>query len=192
SQPVELWAGNSGSTIRMIAGLLAGLPFRSQIDGDSSLRLRPMRRIMDPLRTMGAQIEARQDDFPPLVILGRTLKPTHYRSPVASAQIKTCVLMAGLEADGTTTFIEPAQSRNHTELMLPEFGVPVVVDPAEPGQRIRIQGGRELSPVNYQVPGDLSSAAFFIGAGVLGRGSILSIKGVGLNPTRSGFLDVLD
>jgi len=100
--------------------------------------------------------------------------------------------MAGLEADGTTTVIEPARSRNHTELMLPEFGVPVLVEPAGPGEQIRIEGGRELRPVNYQVPGDLSSAAFFIAAAVLGNGSSLSIKGVGLNPTRSGFLDVLD
>ena len=188
---VQLWAGNSGSTIRMISGLLAGASISSQIDGDSSLRRRPMRRILEPLRLMGAQIEAREDNFPPLFISGRQLKPISYQSPIASAQIKTCVLMAGLQASGNTTFVEPTQSRDHTELMLPVFGLPVSIKQTAGGQKLSIEGGRELSPVNYHVPGDLSSAAFFIAAAVLAQGSRLNIKEVGLNPTRSGFLDVL-
>jgi 3-phosphoshikimate 1-carboxyvinyltransferase len=192
SEPVHLWAGNSGSTIRMIAGLLAGSSLDSEIDGDPSLRRRPMRRIMSPLRLMGAQIEAREDNYPPLRIAGRPLRAIHFDSPVASAQIKTCVLLAGLGACGATVFTEPAQSRNHTELMLPEFGVSLTIDECGPGRRIVLEGGQPLRPVNYQVPGDLSSAAFFIAAALVAPGSSLAIKGVGLNPTRSGFLDVLD
>jgi 3-phosphoshikimate 1-carboxyvinyltransferase len=192
AQPVQLWAGNSGSTIRMISGLLAGASLTAQIDGDSSLQRRPMRRIMEPLRLMGAKIEASQDNFPPLLISGRQLRPIRYHSPVASAQIKTCVLMAGLQARGKTVFVEPAQSRDHTELMLPQFGIQAVVEQTAEGRQITIEGGHELRPVNYHVPGDLSSAAFFIAAAVLGQESTLAIKGVGLNPTRSGFLDVLE
>jgi len=192
AQPVRLWAANSGSTIRMISGLLAGAPITSQIDGDSSLRRRPMRRIIEPLRQMGAQIEASKDNFPPLLISGRQLKPILYRSPIASAQIKTCVLMAGLHARGKTTFVEPSPSRDHSEVMLPAFGVPVSVEPTTEGWKISIEGGHELMPVSYHVPGDLSSAAFFIAAALLGQGSNVAIKGVGLNPTRSGFLDTLE
>jgi 3-phosphoshikimate 1-carboxyvinyltransferase len=190
-RPVELWAANSGSTIRMIAGLVSGAAVKSNIDGDDSLRRRPMRRIIEPLRLMGAQIEAQGDNYPPLAITGRPLKGITYPSPVPSAQIKTCILMAGLGADGTTVLIEPSQSRDHTELMLPEFGVPVSVQLSEIGQRITIQGGQELLPVDYSVPGDLSSAAFFTAGALLCYDSSLAIKRVGLNPTRSGFLDVL-
>jgi 3-phosphoshikimate 1-carboxyvinyltransferase len=176
----------------MISGVLAGTSLIAQIDGDSSLRRRPMRRIMDPLRLMGARIEASQDNFPPLLISGRQLTPIEYQSPISSAQIKTCVLMAGLQARGRTVFVEPSQSRDHTEIMLPQFGIPVSVKVTDDGRQISIEGGRELEPVNYHVPGDLSSAAFFIAAAVLAQGSTLVIRGVGLNPTRSGFLDVLE
>jgi 3-phosphoshikimate 1-carboxyvinyltransferase len=175
----------------MIAGLLAGASLNSAIDGDDSLRRRPMRRIIEPLRRMGAEIDAREHNYPPLRITGQPLQAISYQSPVPSAQIKTCVLMAGLGADGTTVVVEPSQSRNHTELILPAFGVGVLIEPAERGQQIKIEGGRELLPVDYHVPGDLSSAAFFIAAAVLCPGSRLVIKDVGLNPTRSAFLDVL-
>jgi 3-phosphoshikimate 1-carboxyvinyltransferase len=175
----------------MIAGLLAGASLKSTIDGDDSLRRRPMRRIIEPLRLMGAHITAQGDNYPPLGITGRPLKAITYQSPIPSAQIKTCILMAGLQADGTTVLTEPSQSRDHTELMLPEFGVAVSVRRAEPGQQITINGGQELRPVNYQVPGDLSSAAFFTAAALLCPGSTVCIKGVGLNPTRAGFLEVL-
>jgi 3-phosphoshikimate 1-carboxyvinyltransferase len=175
----------------MIAGLLAGASLRSSIDGDQSLRQRPMGRIIEPLRRMGALIEARQNNYPPLAITGRPLKAISYQSPVPSAQIKTCVLMAGLAAEGPTVLVEPSQSRDHTELMLPAFGIPVSVQPVEAGHQITIHGRRELVPVNYHVPGDLSSAAFFIAAALLCPGSSLVVKRVGLNPTRSAFLDVL-
>src|SRR5262249_13647988 len=123
---------------------------------------------------------------------GRPLKPISYHSTVASAQIKTCVLMAGLAVDGTTTFVEPAQSRNHTELMLPQFGVDVVDQPAGAGRQVRIEGGQELTPVDYRVPGGRPSVAFFVAAATLCPESSIVIRGVGLNPTRAGFLEVLD
>src|SRR2546428_12871649 len=164
-RPVEpvprLDAGNSGSTIRMLSGLLAGQDFTSEFDGDASLRRRPMGRIIEPLRQMGAHIDSASGNFPPLVIQGRKLRAIDYASPVASAQVKTCVLFAGLLAEGRTTFHERAPSRNHTELMLKEFGAPVEF---ESSGAVSVEGLRELKPVAYKVPGDLSSAAFFIAA----------------------------
>jgi 3-phosphoshikimate 1-carboxyvinyltransferase len=185
----HLDAANSGSTIRMLSGLLAGQGFISEIDGDASLRRRPMGRIIEPLGLMGARVEGTRGSFAPLTIRGTKLRAINYASPVASAQVKTCVLFAGLLAEGRTTFSEPAPSRNHTELMLKHFGVPIEV---EPSGAVNIEGLRELKPAAYQVPGDLSSAAFFIAAATILEDSELLIRGVGLNPTRMAFIEVLN
>jgi 3-phosphoshikimate 1-carboxyvinyltransferase len=183
----ELDAGNSGSTIRMLSGILAAQPFRSRIGGDDSLSRRPMDRIMQPLTQMGASITARDGRFPPLVIQGAHLRPIEYSLPVPSAQVKTCVLFAGLHAEGQTTVWEPVRSRDHTEIALREFGAEVAVE----RQKITIQGGARLEARDLTVPSDLSSAAFFIVAALLVRESDLVIRGVGLNPTRSALLDFL-
>ena len=188
--PVSLDAGNSGSTIRMIAGLLSGQEFGSFVDGDGSLRRRPMKRIIEPLRLMGAEINAIDGNYPPLRINGRALRGIDYQSPVASAQIKSCVLLAGLIADGSTTVSEPVQSRNHTELMLPVFGAKARSYP-DIQNRFSVEGGGGLKPVDYAVPGDLSAAAFFVAAASAITGSRIVIKNVGLNPTRSAFVDLV-
>jgi 3-phosphoshikimate 1-carboxyvinyltransferase len=180
-------AGNSGSTIRMLSGILAAQPFATRIGGDESLSRRPMARIMEPLRQMGAAIEARDNRFPPLTIRGATLQPITYTLPVASAQVKSCVLLAGLFAEGRTTVHEPLRTRDHTELALREFGADVDVEKLA----ITVTGRPRLQARDLRVPGDLSSAAFFIAAALLVPGSTLTIHGVGLNPTRSTLLDVL-
>ncbi len=180
-------AGNSGSTIRMLSGILAAQPFRSRISGDESLSRRPMQRIMKPLAQMGAQIQAREDRFPPLEITGGALHPIAYELPVPSAQVKTCVLFAGLFAEGETVVIEPVRSRDHTEIALREFGADIHVDRG----RITIQGRPKLTGRPLVVPSDLSSAAFFLAAALMVPGSRLAIRGVGLNPTRSALLDFL-
>jgi 3-phosphoshikimate 1-carboxyvinyltransferase len=180
-------AGNSGSTIRMMSGLLAAQPFTSGIFGDESLSRRPMGRVMKPLKQMGARIEAREGQFPPLVIHGGKLHAIDYTLPVPSAQVKTCVLFAGLFADGVTTVRESIKSRDHTELALREFGADLQVK-----QRvITLQGRPKLTGRELIVPSDLSSAAFFLVAGLLVPGSHLVIQNVGLNPTRSTLLDFL-
>src|SRR5579883_678312 len=183
----ELDAGNSGSTIRMLSGILAAQPFPSRIFGDESLSRRPMQRIMKPLAQMGARIEAREGKFPPLAIEGARLRPIDYATPVPSAQVKTCVLFAGLHAEGQTSVTEPVRSRDHTEIALREFGADVSVD----GLRIAVKGRPKLSGRELTVPSDLSSAAFFLAAALLVPGSELAIRGVGLNPTRSALLDFL-
>jgi 3-phosphoshikimate 1-carboxyvinyltransferase len=180
-------AGNSGSTIRMLSGILAAQPFVTRIGGDESLSRRPMARIMDPLRQMGAVIEARDNRFPPLTIRGAQLQPITYTLPVASAQVKSCVLLAGLFAEGRTTVHEPLRTRDHTELALREFGADVDVERLA----ITVTGRPRLQARELRVPGDLSSAAFFIVAALLVPGSTLTIHSVGLNPTRSTLLDVL-
>ena len=187
---VRLDAANSGSTVRMLTGLLAGQRFTSEIDGDASLRRRPMARIIEPLSLMGARIDARERTFAPLTVHGQKLNPIDYASPVASAQVKTCVLFAGLLADGLTTFSEPALSRNHTELMLKEFGAHFELDSA--GGTLSVDGLHELKAVDYYVPGDLSSAAFFIAAATILTDSEAMIPNVSLNPTRTAFIDVLN
>jgi 3-phosphoshikimate 1-carboxyvinyltransferase len=187
--PVQLDAGNSGSTIRMLSGLLAGQRFTSMIDGDVSLRRRPMRRIIEPLSLMGARIEASSAQFAPLTIRGNELHGIDYESPVASAQVKTCVLFAGLLARGHTRFTEPVASRNHSELMLKELGARIDVDSSN---TIRIEGLHELNPVSYDVPGDLSSAAFSIAAATLLPDSQLLIRNVNLNSTRTAFVQVMN
>ena len=180
-------AGNSGSTIRMLSGILAAQPFRTRIAGDESLARRPMRRIMQPLAEMGARIAAREEQFPPLEIEGARLRPIDYVLPVASAQVKTCVLFAGLFAEGATSVTEPVRSRDHTEIALAEFGAEVRVE----RRKITVTGRPKLSGRELEVPSDLSSAAFFLAAALLVPGSRLTIAGVGLNPTRAALLDFL-
>lgn len=183
----ELDAGNSGSTIRMLSGVLAAQRFTSRIGGDESLSRRPMDRIMQPLSQMGARIQAHSGRFPPLVIEGGKLSPIDYETPMASAQVKTCVLLAGLFADGITTVRESVRTRDHTELALREFGAEIDVE----RRAIHLHGRPRLEGRPLTVPGDLSSAAFFIVAALMAPGSKLVIHGVGLNPTRSALLDFL-
>ncbi len=180
-------AGNSGSTIRMLSGILAAQPFPSRIAGDESLSRRPMDRIMRPLEAMGASIAARDGRFPPLEIRPARLKPIDYALLVPSAQVKTCVLFAGLYADGVTTVREPMRTRDHSEIALREFGAEIDVR----GREIRLRGRPRLQGRELEVPGDLSSAAFFLVAALLVPGSALRIENVGLNPTRSALLDFL-
>jgi 3-phosphoshikimate 1-carboxyvinyltransferase len=183
----DLDAGNSGSTIRMLSGILAAQPFSTRIGGDESLSRRPMGRIIEPLSQMGASISARDGRFPPLEIRGARLAPIDYTLPVPSAQVKTCVLFAGLYADGETIVREPVRSRDHTEIALREFGADLRVQ----GKTIALKGRPILTGRDLLVPSDLSSAAFFIVAALLLPGSRLAIRGVGLNPTRSTLLDFL-
>jgi 3-phosphoshikimate 1-carboxyvinyltransferase len=180
-------AGNSGSTIRMLSGILAAQPFVSRIGGDESLSRRPMERIMKPLAQMGGRIEAHENRFPPLTIHGGKLHPMEYTPPMASAQVKSCVLLAGLFAEGRTTVHEPVRTRDHTELALREFGADVEVVK----RSITVTGRPRLQGRELRVPGDLSAAAFFLVAALIVPESSLTIHGVGLNPTRSSLLDFL-
>jgi len=183
----DLDAGNSGSTIRMLSGILAAQPFSTRIGGDESLSRRPMGRIIEPLSRMGASISARDGRFPPLEIRGARLRPIDYSLPVPSAQVKTCVLFAGLFAEGQTIVREPARTRDHTEIALREFGAGLRVE----SMAIRLCGRPTLTGRDLLVPSDLSSAAFFIVAALLLPGSQVTIRGVGLNPTRAALLDFL-
>ena len=179
-------AGNSGSTLRMLAGVLAGRPFRSILTGDASLKRRPMERVAEPLRVMGAGV-ATQDGKPPVTIDGAALRGVTWRLPVASAQVKTAVLLAGLQADGVTMVTEPSRSRDHTERLLPAFGVPLERD----GLTVSLRGGARLTPVTMEVPGDVSSAAFLVVAALVLPDSWIHIENVLLNPARTGFIEVL-
>lgn len=179
--------GNSGTTTRLISGILAGQNFTSELDGDDSIRTRPMKRIMTPLTSMGADITSKRDNgCAPLVIYGKTLHGIHYDSPVASAQVKSCVLLAGMYADSITSVTEPFLSRNHTEIMLNYFGAKVTSE----GTTASIVPEPVLNGREIQVPGDISSAAYFIAAGLLTPGSEILLKNVGINPTRAGILKV--
>ena len=180
--------GNSGTTTRLISGILAGQSFSSQLTGDASIRKRPMGRIIRPLRQMGASIESLSgNDCAPLRIEGRPLHAISYDSPVASAQVKSCVLLAGLYADGPTSVTEPALSRNHTELMLSSLGA----DLTRRGTTATINPEPVLTGTSIHVPGDISSAAFFLAAGLMVPGSEILLKNVGINPTRDGILRVI-
>jgi len=185
--------GNSGTTIRLLSGLLAGNQFLSILTGDDSLKQRPMARVINPLKEMGANVMARAaDKYPPLVIRGGRLRAIEYKMPVSSAQVKSCLMLAGLYADGTTSISEPSKSRDHTERMLSAMGAPVKVE----GNVIKIVGKElpnlHLSPFDLTVPGDFSSAAFFIVGAALIPDSEILLKDVGINPTRTGLLNVLD
>jgi 3-phosphoshikimate 1-carboxyvinyltransferase len=186
-------AENSGTTMRLLAGILAGQNFASKLSGDESLKKRPMKRVIAPLREMGADIRGREDNFAPLEIRGTTLRAIDYKMPIASAQVKSAVLLAGLFADGVTTVTEPARTRDHTELALEEFGAAIEKN----GRTIRVHGlddangNAKLIAKSLDVPGDLSSAVFFIAAASLFADSNVVIHNVGLNPTRTAILDVL-
>jgi 3-phosphoshikimate 1-carboxyvinyltransferase len=182
-------AGNSGTTMRLLSGILAGQSFTTKIGGDDSLNNRPMKRILTPLREMGAQISARDDNFAPLEIRAGKLRGIHYEMPMASAQVKSAVLLAGLFAEGETSVTEPARTRDHTELALEEFGAPIERHGLT--TRIHANGNLKLAGRKAEVPGDLSSAVFFIAAASMFPDSSLHIQGVGLNPTRTAILDVL-
>jgi 3-phosphoshikimate 1-carboxyvinyltransferase len=185
--PIDV--GNAGTLMRLLPGWLAGQEGRIFVlDGDSSIRKRPVDRIAEPLALMGAQIEAQDGRFPPFVVYGTKLRAIAYEMPVASAQVKSCVLLAGLAAGGTTSVAEPAASRDHTERMLAGAGVGVQRD----GLTVSVTCTDELDAQSLVVPGDLSSAAFMIAAGVLVKGSRLLVRDVGVNWTRTGFLRILE
>ena len=187
SAPLEpLDCGNSGSTIRMLSGIVAGQKFATEMAGDESLSRRPMERVITPLKAMGAEI-ASQNGRPPLRIAGGNLKAINYQMPVASAQVKTCLLFAGLLADGETRIEEPLRTRDHGEVALRAFGAQLVRN----GNAVSILGGQRLHGIDAVVPGDLSSAAFFLGAASLFTGSKLSITNLLMNPTRARLLDIL-
>lgn len=191
-EPVDvLDAGNSGTTMRLMLGLLASHPGRLfVVTGDSSLRSRPMSRVVKPLQQMGAKIWGRQGgSLAPLAIQGQTLQPIHYHSPIASAQVKSCILLAGLMAQGQTTVTEPAPSRDHSERMLQAFGAELSLDPET--HSVTVTGPAQLHGQTVIVPGDISSAAFWLVAGAIVPGSELLIENVGVNPTRTGVLEAL-
>ncbi len=179
--------GNSGTTLRLLAGLLAGQPFLSILTGDASLRSRPMRRVMEPLKRMGGELFSRRGEYAPLAISGRRLSAIDYEMPIPSAQVKSAILLAGLFAAGTTRIREPRQSRDHTERMLSYFGVPCKVAEGI----LSVAGGVSYPARKILVPGDLSSAAFFLVAGLIVEGSQMTLCRVGINPTRTGILDIL-
>jgi 3-phosphoshikimate 1-carboxyvinyltransferase len=183
----QLDAENSGSTVRFMSGIVAAYPFATTFIGDASLSRRPMKRVIDPLRRFGATIHAREDNYLPMTISGGALIPIEFNMPIASAQIKSAVLFAGLHARGTTTVHEPIPSRNHTEIALSEFGAAIRTGPS----LIEVDGGHPLRGKEFSVPGDMSSAAFFVAAALAVPNSQLRLTNIGLNPTRSGFIRLL-
>ncbi|PJE43415.1 MAG: bifunctional prephenate dehydrogenase/3-phosphoshikimate 1-carboxyvinyltransferase [Pseudomonas sp.] len=183
-----LYMGNSGTSMRLLSGLLAAQPFDTTLTGDASLSKRPMNRVAKPLREMGAVIETGPDGRPPLMIKGgQRLTGMDYEMPMASAQVKSCLLLAGLYAAGTTSVTEPAPTRDHTERMLRGFGYPVTVD----GSTASVESGHKLTATHIEVPADISSAAFFLVAGSIAEDSELVLEHVGINPTRTGVIDIL-
>lgn len=187
--PARLDVGNAGTLLRLVAGWLAGQPGgRWHLDGDQSIRTRPLARIVGPLREMGAQLRCREDDLAPLEIEGAALRGISYRLALPSAQVKSCLLFAGLLAEGETRLTEPLRSRDHTERMLAACGAQI----KRSGELISLRPAAELAATSFLVPGDFSSAAFWLLAAVLIPGSDLTLAGVGLNPTRTGFLAILE
>lgn len=184
TEPLD--CGNSGTTMRLLVGLLAGQTFSCQMVGDVSLTQRPMKRVVNPLRQMGAQINLREGNFPPIDIVGQPLSACHYELPVASAQVKSALLLAGLYAEGRTVLTGQLASRDHTERLLPYFGVPLSIEK----EQISIDQG-ELVGQCVQVPGDPSSAAFWLSAAAIVPGSQITLTNLSLNPTRTGFIEVL-
>nr|WP_279325922.1 3-phosphoshikimate 1-carboxyvinyltransferase [Bacillus sp. FJAT-47783] len=180
--------GNSGTTTRLMLGILAGLPFHCAIIGDDSIAKRPMDRVTVPLRKMGAKIDGREHGrYTPLSLRGGGLSAIHYSSPVASAQVKSAILLAGIQAEGVTTVEEPYKSRDHTERMLQAFGVDIEVSDTS----VSIHGGQALKATDVYVPGDISSAAFFLVAAAIVPNSSITLKNVGVNPTRAGIIEVM-
>ena len=191
----DLDCGNSGTSLRLFAGILAGQPFRSVLDGDDSLRRRPVARIIEPLRSMGAALHARSNDsLPPVTVIGSTpLKPVDVSTTVPSAQVKSAILLAALRADGRTTVRESVATRDHTERMLRARGVPVEVaaNVSDDGVAVSLEGGSTVLAVSERVPGDVSAAAFWLVAGAIHPDAQLTIRGVGVNPTRRAVIDLL-
>ena len=186
--PGPIYLGNSGTSMRLLAGILAAQSFDTTLTGDASLSKRPMNRVANPLREMGAVIETAAEGRPPMVIRGgQRLKALNYTLPMASAQVKSCLLLAGLWAEGKTTTTEPAPTRDHTERMLRGFGYPVEVD----GPQASVESGHTLTATHIEVPGDISSSAFFLVAASIAEGSDLTLEHVGINPTRTGVIDIL-
>lgn len=180
--------GNSGTTIRLLTGLLSGQNFYSVLNGDVSIRKRPMKRVVEPLRLMGADIWGRKDgQFAPLSVRGNKLNPLHYTLPVASAQVKTALLLAGLYITGGTIIKEPLPTRDHTEKMLEIMQADLKISPSE----IKVMGGKELRGTDIFIPGDISSAAYFIAAASILKDSQITIRQVGVNPTRTGIIEIL-
>lgn len=191
--PGPLDCGNSGSTMRMLAGVLAAQPFLSTMTGDASLSRRPMRRVIAPLTAMGAVVTAAPGDRPPITIQGGDLSGIRFTPDTPSAQVKSAVLLAGLQSRGETVVVEPASTRDHTERALVTFGATVTIEgPAGAGRRIALKGGQRLSGLDLTVPGDISSAAFIAVAAAALPGSNVTITHVGLNPSRAALLDVLE
>ncbi|HEY8423810.1 MAG TPA: 3-phosphoshikimate 1-carboxyvinyltransferase [Clostridia bacterium] len=182
----ELYVGNSGTTIRLLTGLLCGAGVSAELDGDDSIKKRPMNRIIEPLTMMGAKISSAPGGYAPLRIKGGGLKGIEYEMPVASAQVKSCLLLAGLFADGPTTIIEPIKTRNHTELMLEAMSADIVCHK----NRITISKSK-LKSIDVNVPGDISSAAYLMILATILKDSYIVLKNVGVNPTRTGILDIL-
>ena len=186
--PGPIYVGNSGTTIRLLSGLLSAQQFDTELSGDESLAKRPMERVAKPLRLMGAEIETGEGGRPPLKIKGgQPLKAIHYDMPMASAQVKSCLMLAGLYADGTTSVTEPAPTRDHTERMLQGFGYEVDVD----GSKVSVSNGGKLAATEIDVPADISSATFFLVAAAITPGSDLTLEHVGINPTRVGVINIL-
>jgi 3-phosphoshikimate 1-carboxyvinyltransferase len=185
AQPLDV--GNSGTTIRLLSGILAGQPFLTRIHGDESISRRPMRRVIAPLRQMGASIQARDEAFPPMEIQGGKLKAIDFRPQTPSAQVKSCVLLAGLYAKGCTRVIEPVATRNHTELALGHFGAAITVDSGG----ISLRSGAEMGGITMNIPGDISSAMFWIVGALIRPGSEVTLENVGLNPSRDAVIRLL-
>ena len=193
-EPAEvLDCGNSGTSLRLVAGMIAGLPLKAVLDGDDSLRRRPVARIIEPLRSMGAVLQARDDDsHPPLTVVGATpLRPIDYRTPVPSAQVKSAILLAGLRAEGRTTVREAVATRDHTERMLRARGIPVERLDGSDVVAWTVEGGRTVRAIEERVPGDVSAAAFWLVAGAIHEDAELTIHDVGVNPTRRAVIDIL-
>ncbi len=201
SELVAIDVGNAGTLMRLLPGWLAGQPAGAwTLDGDESIRRRPVDRVALPMREMGADVQARENRFPPLEVRGAKLRGVEYKLPVASAQVKSCLLFAGLRANGATSVIERDPSRDHTERMLRAAGARVVsathgsgltLEGRLPGRRVTVEPVASLEPCGFDIPGDISSAAFFIVAALLVRGSRVRLEGMGLNPTRVGILGIL-
>jgi 3-phosphoshikimate 1-carboxyvinyltransferase len=187
--------GNSGTSIRLLSGILAGQTFDSTMIGDASLNKRPMGRVVTPLKLMNANISANTDGTPPVKCLGlaenQQLKAIDYQLPMASAQVKSCVLLAGMYAEGTTSVTEPGITRDHTERMLTAFGYPITIEDTAIGKKVSITGGHELNACDIEVPGDISSATFFMVAALIAPKGELTIKNVGMNATRIGAINIL-
>jgi 3-phosphoshikimate 1-carboxyvinyltransferase len=182
-----IYCGNSGTTMRLLCGVLAGQPFSAELRGDTSLMRRPMQRVISPLTEMGAVFRSEKGGYPPIFIKGGKLSPIEYRSPVASAQVKSAILLAGLYCEGITSVIEPERSRDHTERMLKAAGVNIEIE----GLKVSVTGKAHLHPLEITIPGDFSSASFFIVAATIVHNSNIVIRDVGINPTRTGLINIL-